>query len=131
LQGKSVFGVNLGDNWNRVNSRDLIGFLGGLIRQIRGLIIRIFDGQLWTSLKKIQNHGPNCKKHVIVGARIDQINGQIEKNKKFDDELRVQVDKSETMDSDKNDTKLWGWWLSLAKEKLHEIKSLRGNYECN
>jgi hypothetical protein len=41
------------------------------------------------------------------------------------------VHKSETMDQDKNDTKLWGWWLSLAKEKLHEIKSLRGNYECN
>jgi hypothetical protein len=52
LQGKSIFGVNLGDNWNRVNSRDLIGFLGGLIRQIKGLIIRIYDGQLWTSLKK-------------------------------------------------------------------------------
>jgi hypothetical protein len=41
------------------------------------------------------------------------------------------VHKSETMDQDKNDTKLWGWWLSLAKKKLHEIKSLRGNYECN
>jgi hypothetical protein len=35
------------------------------------------------------------------------------------------------MNQDKIDTKLWGWWLSLAKEKLHEIKSLRGNYECN
>jgi hypothetical protein len=57
-------------------------------------------------IEKIQNHGLNCKKHVIVGARIDQIKGQIEKNKKFDGELRVQVDKSETMDSDKNDTKL-------------------------
>jgi len=82
-------------------------------------------------IEKIQNHGPNCKKHVIVGVRIDQIKGQIEENKKFNGELKVHVHKSETMDQDKNDTKLWGWWLSLAKKKLHEIKSLRGNYECN
>jgi hypothetical protein len=57
-------------------------------------------------IEKIQNHGPNCKKHVIVGARIDQIKSQIQENKKFDGELRVQVHKSETMNQDKIDTKL-------------------------
>jgi len=35
--------------------------------------------------------------------------------------------KTETKDQDEKDTKLWGWWLSLAGIKLHEIKSLRGN----
>jgi hypothetical protein len=41
------------------------------------------------------------------------------------------VYKLETKDHDKNDAKLWGWWLSLVEVKLHEIKSLWGNYECN
>jgi hypothetical protein len=39
--------------------------------------------------------------------------------------------KSETKDQDENDAKLWGWWLNLVGVKLHEIKSLWGNYECN
>ena len=39
--------------------------------------------------------------------------------------------KLKTKDQDENDAKLWGWWLNLAGFKLHEIKSLRDNYECN
>jgi hypothetical protein len=35
--------------------------------------------------------------------------------------------KTKTNDQDEKDTKLWGWWLSLAGTKLHEIKSLKGN----
>jgi hypothetical protein len=39
--------------------------------------------------------------------------------------------KSKTNNQDENDIELWGWWLSLAGVKLHEIKSLKGNYSCN
>jgi hypothetical protein len=54
LLGKSVFRVNLGVNWNKLKSTDLIGFLGGLIGWIKGLIVRIlkFGRQLGTWLKK-------------------------------------------------------------------------------
>jgi hypothetical protein len=37
----------------------------------------------------------------------------------------------ETNDQDENDPELWGCWLSLARVKLHEIKTLRSNYGCN
>jgi hypothetical protein len=54
LQEKSVFWVNLGVNWNKLKFRDLIGFLGGLIRWIKVLIVIIlkFDKQLGTWLNK-------------------------------------------------------------------------------
>jgi hypothetical protein len=67
------------------------------------------------------------KRHVIVGVEIDSIKGPIEKNWKFDCQLRVQVHKLKTKNQDKNKTKLYGWWLSLKWVKL----SLRGNYEYN
>jgi len=82
-------------------------------------------------IEEIQNQGPNCKSRKTSKVEIDQIRGQIEENWKFDGQLRVQVHKLETKDQDENDTKFWGWWLSLAGVKLHEIKSLKGNYECN
>jgi hypothetical protein len=82
-------------------------------------------------IKEILNQGPYWKLCVIVRAEIDQIMGQIEKHWKFDDQLRVQVHKSEIKDQDENGVKLWGWWLSLAWVKLHKIKSLEDNYECN
>jgi hypothetical protein len=34
------------------------------------------------------------------------------------------MDISKTKTQDENDTKLQGWWLSLARVKLHEMKSL-------
>jgi hypothetical protein len=68
---------------------------------------------------------------VIVWVEIDQIQGQIEEKWKFDGQLRVQVHKLETKDQDESGVELWGWWLSLARMKLHEIKSLIGNYRCN
>jgi hypothetical protein len=41
------------------------------------------------------------------------------------------VHKSKTKNKDENDAKLLGWWLSLTRVKLHEIKSLGCNYRCN
>jgi len=56
---KSVFGVNMGINWKQLKYEDLIGFLGGLIEWIRGLILRILklDGQLgtWYKILKIKD----------------------------------------------------------------------------
>jgi hypothetical protein len=67
LQGKSVFGVNLDVNWKKLKSRDLIGFLGGLIGLIRDLIVRIlkFDGLLRTWLKKSKTNDQTEKQSYI------------------------------------------------------------------
>ena len=62
-------------------------------------MIRIlkFDGQLGTWLKKSKTKD-HTKKSVIVRAKIDKINGEIEENLKFNGQLRVQMHKSETKD---------------------------------
>jgi hypothetical protein len=39
--------------------------------------------------------------------------------------------KSKAKNEYENGAKIWGWWLSLAMVKLHEIKSLEDNYRCN
>jgi hypothetical protein len=64
LLGKSVFRVNLGVNWNKLKSKDLIGFLGGLIGWIKGLIVRIlkYSSQLGTWLKKSKAKDQTKKK---------------------------------------------------------------------
>jgi len=36
--------------------------------------------------------------------------------------------KSKAKNEYENGAKIWGWWLSLAMVKLHEIKSLEDNY---
>jgi hypothetical protein len=61
---KSVFRVNLGVNWNKLKSKDLIGFLGGLIGWIKGLIVRILKSsrQLGTWLKKFKANDQTEKK---------------------------------------------------------------------
>jgi hypothetical protein len=45
---KSVFEVNLGVNWKKLKSKDLIDFLRSLIGRTKGLIVIIlkFDGKL-------------------------------------------------------------------------------------
>jgi hypothetical protein len=82
-------------------------------------------------IEEIQNQRPNRKSRETLRSEIDQIRGEIEENWKFDGQLGVQMHKLETKDQNENDTKPWGWWLSLLEVKLHEIKSLRFNYECN
>jgi hypothetical protein len=73
LLGKSVFRVNLGVNWNKLKFRDLIGFLGGLIGWIKGLIVRIlkFGMQLGTWLKNSKTKNKTEKKtHEVVSESI-------------------------------------------------------------
>ena len=102
LLGKSVFRVNLGVNWNKLKSIDLIGFLGGLIWWIKGLIVRIlkFGRQLGTWLKKSKTKDQTEKRHMNVETKFDQIRGQIEENWKFNGQLRVRLHKIETKDQD-------------------------------
>jgi hypothetical protein len=60
LQGKSVFGVNLGVNWKKLKYEDLIDFLGGLIGRIRDLSIRILKFYLFDVANfKINFYGKN------------------------------------------------------------------------
>jgi len=63
IAGKSIFWINLGVNWNKLNYGDLIGFLGGFIGQIKGLIVRIlkFDGWLNIWLKKSKTNDKTKK----------------------------------------------------------------------
>jgi hypothetical protein len=60
-------------------------FLRGLIERIRGLIVRIlkFERQLGTWLKKSKIQNQTEKRRMILGVKIDQIEGQIEENSKF------------------------------------------------
>jgi len=82
-------------------------------------------------IEEIPNQIPNRKRHEALRAEIDQISSQIEENWKLHGQLTVKVHKSKTKNEDENDAKLWGWWLSLTRVKLHEIKSLGCNYRCN
>jgi len=50
-------------------------------------------------IEEIQNKKSNWKRCVIVGAKIDQIRGQIERNWNFGGQLRLKLNKLKTMDS--------------------------------
>ena len=51
--------------------------------------------------------------------------GEIEENWKFNGQLRVNLYKSKTKDQNKKDAEIQDWYWSLARVKLHKIKSLR------
>jgi hypothetical protein len=50
-------------------------------------------------IEEIRNKKPNWKRCVIVGAKIDQIKGQIERNWNFSGQLRLKLNKLKTTDS--------------------------------
>ena len=81
LQEKSVFEINLGVNWNKLKSEDLIIFLGGLVGQMRGLIARIlkFDGQLWTWLKKFKTKDQIEKGVWMQGLKLIKLGAKLKK----------------------------------------------------
>jgi hypothetical protein len=81
LQGKSVFGVNLGVNWKKLKFRDWNWTLKSLIGQIMGLIVKNlkFHSQLRVWMKKFKTKNQIVKYARLQGLKLTKLKAKLKK----------------------------------------------------